>query len=341
MSERFKDVEVISEPGRRIVCVRGAITALMPVQVFGCGPDSLAMRTSDDLRGGVSRVVVTPNQSMILPAFGETSDEPFAITNTDRLLAVAKKISTSSLIPAAILAGVALESIGLENQPVGFNTAKLRKFFAGPAKKLTNGLMIYGQGANVDSNLQIPAKYVHLIVEEFKSVGNEHVVALEGFTDDQSLDHILSRWPEEVPVHITDVFSQPQLDAKIRAAESGVDVTCAVTPERGDFFWENLKHIEIAAISASPREILSGMIRKMMGKRIKREKLYKMLVTEPERVFGLPHIHASTDFLFKEDGKYIPNLVFHGDGKNSALFMHGVLGPDAKPNAKNLTLPQL
>jgi hypothetical protein len=195
------------------------------------GKAGLELYTRGAVLGGISRGGAMPNEFLRYYDPEEpdgTKVVPYFITTVNKLRAFAHDISTESHIPMAIFFGVERESVGLSENQEGFSIKNIDNIFAHPeVKALTKGLKIYGGDTTGGPAIQIPLEYIIPIAEVWHKHNPEKPIILH--LEDEDVATILEKWPKHILVHIAHVSSQKELEAKMRAKELGVDITCEAT----------------------------------------------------------------------------------------------------------------
>lgn len=248
------------------------------------GKAGLASYSLTALKSGITGGLAMPNE--MLRKYDETVPEktvvvPFPISNIDRVHTMQVAITSASVIPVGVIAGIDPEEIFADNrrQIIDYDIAEAR--FREIQGDITAGKLWcdYSTGGfNVDS------RFAGGLAERFFAHNPNKPLVIHA--EDENVGVVLNniyqiKDGKDMPIHIAHVSSRQELQAVIDAKRLGMNVTCEVTihhlflddnvpgiiggygcvkpglkPKADQkFLWENLNWIDMFASDCAPHRV--------------------------------------------------------------------------------------
>lgn len=248
------------------------------------GKAGLKIYTEAALRSGIVGIAAMPNESVRLydaTKPEKTEEIPYPIASLDRVLPVQAAIEDRAVIPTAIHMGLDPKTAFWDQ-----DRSRLKKTFLSKEFKRVEdeciGLKVYlaettgGNNIAVEHGAQVADIWHNANPDKPVIFHVEGGDVAELFKDIYKLKD-----GKNIPVHIAHVSSEQEMRTVIAAKESGMNVSCEVTPhhlfldetvreeiggygcmkpglkssEDVDFLWANMKYIDIFASDCAPHRI--------------------------------------------------------------------------------------
>jgi carbamoyl-phosphate synthase/aspartate carbamoyltransferase/dihydroorotase len=248
------------------------------------GKAGLRIYTETALRSGIVGIAAMPNESIRLYDAGnseKTEEKPYPIASLDRVLPMQAAIEDRAVIPTAIHMGLDPKKAFWDQDKQRLKRQSLSREFNRVHGECI-GLKVYlaettgGNNIAVEHGAQVADIWHHANPDKPVIFHVEGGDVMKLFEDIYKLDK-----GKDIPVHIAHVSSEQEMRAVIAAKESGMNVTCEVTPHHLfldetiqekiggygcmkpglksrqdiDFLWANMKHIDIFASDCAPHRI--------------------------------------------------------------------------------------
>jgi dihydroorotase-like cyclic amidohydrolase len=248
------------------------------------GKAGLSIYTEAAIHSGITGMAAMPNESVRRydeTTLEKTEEIPYPIANLDRVLAMQAAIEDRAVIPTAIHFGLDPATAFWDQDKRRLKEPFLSREFD-RVKDECVGLKVYlaettgGNNIAVEHGASVAAIWHRINPEKpviFHVEGADVAVLFKDI-------HKLSGG-RDIPVHIAHVSSRQELSAVIAAKESGMNVTCEVTPHhlfldetaRGqiggygcmkpslksqgdvDYLWSNMRYIDVFASDCAPHRI--------------------------------------------------------------------------------------
>lgn len=214
------------------------------------GKAGLRIYTEAALRSGITGIAAMPNESVRL--YDESSPEktveiPYPIANHSRVLAMQAAIAERAVIPTAVYMGIDPQAAFWDEDKARLNSRYLSTEFKNVSEDCL-GLKIYlaettgGNTIGLEHAAAVTALWHHQNPDKPVIFHVEGAVAMRRLFNDvrqikASESPIEKRQPigHKIPIHIAHITSREELEAKIEAKRSGMNVSCEVTPHHVSF----------------------------------------------------------------------------------------------------------